>query len=192
MTGKPLVVETLQVVPRLPPWQVKEMQKEIGEESMTAFTIMWHSSAVCDVLHIEENARMNLISKKINWLEDDSYPADRPEKHWLVWFHKLSRVEGASVVCMKCRATPEQVPNTRKLVRDVLHISEENQVPIVKGRTPLPLANNPFFLCLDCAGTARDSGIGNHGRVGCAERAGILPATWTTHGRQVHECQPTG
>jgi len=101
MTGKPLVVETLQVVPRLPPWQVKEIE----EEYMTAFTIMWHSSAVCDVLHMEENARMNLISKKINWLEDDSYPADRPRKHWLVWFHKLSRVEGASVVCMQCRAT---------------------------------------------------------------------------------------
>jgi hypothetical protein len=96
MAGKLPVVETLQVAPRLPPWQVKEMQKEIEEEYMTAFTIIWHSSVVCDVLHMEENARMTLISKKINWLEDNPYPADRLRKHWLVWFHKLSRVERAS------------------------------------------------------------------------------------------------
>jgi hypothetical protein len=111
MTGKPLVVETLQVVPRLPPWQVKEMQKEIGEESMTAFTIMWHSSsAVCDVLHIEENARMNLISKKINWLEDGSYPADRPEKHWLVWFHKAEQSRGSERSVHEVQSNPGAGP----------------------------------------------------------------------------------
>jgi hypothetical protein len=50
-------------------------------------------------------------------------------------------------------AIPEQVPNMRKLVWDVLHISEENRVLIVKGKIH-HYTNDQFFLCPDCPGTA--------------------------------------
>jgi hypothetical protein len=41
----------------------------------------------------------------------------------------------------------------RKPVWDVLHISEENRVLIVKGKIH-HYTNDQFFLCPDCPGTA--------------------------------------
>jgi len=58
----------------------------------------------------------------------------------------------------------------RKRVWDVLHISEENRVPIVKGKTPLPLANitsSSYALIVQgqCTWGTTDSGIWNNGSV---------------------------
>ena len=55
---------------------------------------------------------MNHAAKKMSWLEDNPYPAERPRMYWPEFFHQLNRIEMKEMICKDCGVTVEQVDNT--------------------------------------------------------------------------------
>ena len=101
---------------------------------------------------IQEQAGMSHAAKKINWLEDNPYPVDRPRKHWPTWFHQNNRVLWPDIECKDCHARPRQLEMIKMPTWRVYHISDRLDVKI-KSTTPNPTKNDQYFQCPHCAET---------------------------------------
>lgn len=151
MAARPSPKDVLGGKPKVTYSRVEKMLRQIQQEEATPVTTIYHHLAMEDVIGMEENARMNLIARKITWLEDNALPADRPRNNWPTWHHHLNRVEGEDLICMKCLAYPDHVESMRKPTWSVLHISDK--LVADKENAPPPTINDQYFLCPDCAGT---------------------------------------
>ena len=152
MANSPRVMDTMERAPRVPEGVVKRAGDEMERGWSSEETRQLYNAAVIAVLKMEENARMRLLAKKIQWLEDNPYPPGRGRMYWPTWYSKLCKVAKGDVVCMDCLAVPKWQEGLKRPTWSVLHISDRERVAI-KARTPPPTEHDQFFQCPKCANT---------------------------------------
>lgn len=102
---------------------------------------------------IDLTALLSHIAKKLYWLEEHSFPNNRPRKYWPAWFHKYNHVRLHEITCWGCGRTPADINTLVNPVWTVLHISDTENPWSHGDKNIPPTENEQFISCPSCSGT---------------------------------------